>query len=143
MKRVAVTIVIAAIALTAGTAYALDRFYKGDVDGGGIVEFRAEIHGDNPQRVYRFKWANVPIHNCTGGGSGATNYTKSGFAMKVNNHREFHGTHDVYGNATATVTGKFSRNHRRVSGTFRVEGSVTSCSNGDTGVLDWAHTPGS
>jgi hypothetical protein len=139
MKRIAITSLIAALLLVPATALALDRFYKGDVEEGGNVEFRGIIHHNRAKRVYNFRWANVPI-SCSSGPS-ATNYSDEGFDMKVGDDRRFHGSFE-FGNATATAKGRFGKDPRKVAGTLRVQGSMAGCSNGDTGTVHWLHKAG-
>jgi hypothetical protein len=139
VRRLALSLAAAVALLVVGVtgALALDRFYKGQVEGGGIVEFRAVIHDGTPERVYRFNWANV---SCPAGG--ATSWSGRAFHMQVHN-RVFEGSHEILGgNAIGTVTGKFSKDHQTVSGTLQVQGSLSGCEGGDTGLKDWKHTHG-
>src|SRR3954453_12231052 len=100
MKRAAIAAVLAALFLAPAAAFAYDHFYKGQIDGGGIVEFRGVVRHDKPQHVYRFHWANVPI-TCTGGSS-ATSFEGHAFDMQVGADRSFHGNFEFNnGNATA------------------------------------------
>ncbi len=152
MRRGLLLIAVAVALAFPSTAGAFfNKFYTGPV-GNGVnnagVEFKAHFRNKNafqsgkrPRKVVDFAWFNVPIP----GGCADSSPAPSGFDMRVNDRRKFHGVFSVpETNHTAIVHGRFKHHNRKVVGTLRLKGNFSGgCVDADTGLLGWvAHRGG-
>jgi hypothetical protein len=146
MRRGLLPIAVAVALAFPSTAGAFfSKFYTGPVGNGANnagVEFKAHFrnknafqNGKRPRKVVDFAWFNVPIP----GGCFDSSPAPSGFDMRVNRRRKFHGIFSVpQTNHKAIVHGRFKHHNRKAVGTLRLKGNFSGgCIDADTGPLDW------
>ena len=152
MRRGLLLIAVAVALAFPSTAGAFfSKFYTGPVGNGANnagVEFKAHFRnkhafrkGKRPRKVVDFAWFN----RADSGGVLDSSPAPSGFDMRVNDRRKFHGIFSVpQSNHTAIIRGKFKHHNRTVVGTLRVKGNFAGgCVDANTGALGWvAHRGG-
>jgi opacity protein-like surface antigen len=128
-----VVVLLAALAVPALAAAAVQDYSGTDLDG-GKVSFKATTAQGEVTHVKRFAWKHVPI-TCNEGDTKA--HGTFFFAIDVKSDGTFRDKATNHHGGTATVTGRFTRHGRKVHGTFRLHGKVPPDHSCDTGTDSW------